>query len=99
MYSAGKELLRYRESFSFCITIAFHFTPCPATATELEKLPHATDANCVIKVRSDLIEDAPVNTEVGKGCCNYIGPKKWIWVRKPGPLIFQTLNGGHNMGC
>ena len=66
MYSAGKEQLRYRKSFSFCMTIAFHFTHCPAIATELGKLPHATNVNCGIKVRSDLIEDAPVNTEVGK---------------------------------
>jgi hypothetical protein len=85
LYSSGRELLRYRKSFSFCTTIASHFTHCHATATELRKLPHATDSTCGTKIRSDLVEDAPVNTEVGKRCCNYIGPKKWVRVNSLGP--------------
>ena len=74
-----------QEVFLILYDHCFPFHALPCNSYRAGKLPHATDANCGTKIRSDLVEDAPVNTEVGKRCCNYIGPKKWVRVNSLGP--------------
>lgn len=89
--SAGREQLRDRKSFSFCVTIASHFPVCPETAVETWQLPQVRDPKYDNKVRSDLILGAFVSTDVAKGCRICIGPKKNLREISPESLISRGI--------